>query len=391
VIDANVIFTFKTDLAGVVAKLPFAAQDVVAVDWGDCTVSNSCNSDDPSDNCEPFNYAQAELDVINDYALSKAKCYHLGSPHDPPIMQWAKAGDYPVWSHTYAAAGTWSVKIQTTTGQLVKFDFGANDYPKTCDGNILIPPTEVRNFVTSIDKFEADLSGLTELKYAALGYLPKLESIPANIFYTGINLTSMTGIFISDYALKQIPPDLFKYNTKVTNFLNSFINCKSITSIPLDLFRYNINATTFKQAFSGTSIKEIPADMFKYNTKVTDFHAAFSGTKITTIPEGLFDNNPLMTYASEIFSWTSLLTTVPKNLFANNRQIKSFGRAFEGCSNITSELPNVWDSSYWTPSYAIPYPLYLIGDYTGTNYGEHKPFKGCTNAANYSSVPTSWK
>jgi hypothetical protein len=82
------------------------------------------------------------------------------------------------------------------------------------------------------------------------------------------------------------------------------------------------------------------------------------------------------------------LTAIPVNLFNNNTQVVNFYSAFRSCTGIGSgtDLPDWWDDTKYP---AATYPQFHLTD---TNV--LRMFIGCTNASNFSSVPTSplvWK
>ena len=89
--------------------------------------------------------------------------------------------------------------------------------------------------------------------------------------------------------------------------------------------------------------------LFRYNTKATTFNYCFA-------------RNPN-------------LTTIPANLFEYNKNSAThFLYTFRECSGITSAVPDLWNTS----------------KYPKVQYG-NGCFTGCTKAANYTSIPSSWK
>jgi hypothetical protein len=122
---------------------------------------------------------------------------------------------------------------------------------------------------------------------------------------------------------------------------------------------------------------------------VTTFNGVFDGCSgLTSIPGNLFASNTKVTNFVYAFQACTALTSIPDNLFDNNTQVTNFYYAFRNCRGIDSntDLPDWWDDAKYP---AATYPQFHLTDANALQM-----FTGCTNAKNFSSVPTTplvWK
>ena len=264
--------------------------------------------------------------------------------------------------------------------------------------------------------------------YFCFGYCTSLTTIPRNLFYYNTNIESFNACFNGCSSVTEIPEDLFFNNinandfaycfyfTGISNipknifsknieaiyFTASFKHCLNLISIPHDLFYNNIKAKYFDDCFSQTSITEIPEDLFSKNINAINFFNCFSETEISSIPDKLFVNNKEMKLIYGIFSNCNNLTSVPNNLFVNNKKITNIycgflnckslqyvpfdlfdsfkdsltnvGKCFRNCSNIITQLPDVWNKQKFTNTF--------------TDIDEYA--LNCTKAANYNEIPSNF-
>ena len=174
-----------------------------------------------------------------------------------------------------------------------------------------------------------------------------------------------------------LPDDFSGWNQPYTDFVGMFKNCTALTSIPENLFANNPQVTDFSYAFFHcTGLTAIPAGLFDNCTNVTAFSDTFSYCSgLTAIPTGLFDNNTAVMSFNRTFDRCSGLTTVPSTLFdvqSTTGKVTNVNYCFYGDKAITSALPEPWN---W-PKIPSTHNMYAYN---------------CTNASNYSSVPSGWK
>jgi hypothetical protein len=152
-----------------------------------------------------------------------------------------------------------------------------------------------------------------------------------------------------------------------------FYNCNNLTAIPDNLFDNNTEVISFGSCFRDCSnLTAIPDNLFDNNTEVTRFDTCFSGcSNLTTVPSNLFQYNTLVTNFSSCFYECTDLITIPSNLFQYNTLVTNFSSCFYNDSSITSSVPELWNRTNVT-------------DYTRCYYN-------CSKAANYSSIPASWR
>lgn len=127
---------------------------------------------------------------------------------------------------------------------------------------------------------------------------------------------------------------------------NIFESCKSLT---------NINPTIF----SGTDIYS--------------FKAMFMGCdSLQTITSGLFNTNNNVDFSYCFYECTSL-SNIPENLFDNCPNISRIDYCFYNDSNITSNVPSLWNREFEKQAFHA------------------KCYYNCINAENYDDIPWLWK
>jgi hypothetical protein len=109
---------------------------------------------------------------------------------------------------------------------------------------------------------------------------------------------------------------------------------------------------------------------------------------LASIPANLFVNNTQVTNFTQVFYGCTALASIPANLFDNNIHVTTFYYAFYGCTGIGSstDLPDWWND--------VKYPEATYPQFHLTAADALRMFTNCTNAKNYSSVPTTplaWK
>lgn len=165
-------------------------------------------------------------------------------------------------------------------------------------------------------------------------------------FYPRFNANNKNYIRSIDDAFPLMSGD----NTNATtSFYKCFFECSALTSIPSNLFVNNPSIYTVELCFAGcSSLTSIPSDLFRYNINI--------------------DN------ATSCFSMCTSLISVPSNIFQYSPQLEYVNGCFYRCSSITSNVPELWNT----------HPK------TKKTHKHDQTFFGCTNAANYASIPSDW-
>ena len=251
--------------------------------------------------------------------------------------------------HTYAIAGTYTIKI---IGQLSYFSFynvgdklllkkiiswGNIAFRKLnfygCS-NIIEMPNQKGNFLrmntaenifrncTSLTNITPGLfknCSLITTAQSAFEGCTSLTTIPDELFYNCNGITTFIFCFKGCTFLTTIGNNIFKTNI-TTVMSNCFDGCTSLTTVPSTIFNSIPLCTSFGACFQGcTFFNSIPANLFDNCVNATNFEWTFSGcTSLTSIPAGLFDNNVEVLSFSGTF-WRCPITNIPTNLFYYNK------------------------------------------------------------------------
>ncbi len=132
----------------------------------------------------------------------------------------------------------------------------------------------------------------------------------------------------------------FKY---VESFRLLFYYCTGLTGeIPKDLFKYAPNVLTMANVFNFTTglTGTIPEKLFANCTKVTNFRFIFASSNVSgEIPEKLFISNPEVVNFDGVFRQAYAMTgLVPKNLFKYNNKIQTLRGLFTETNLSTEEI-----------------------------------------------------
>ena len=223
-------------------------------------------------------------------------------------------------THTYATAGTYTVKI---SGNCSKFE--SNE--------------DVKNYITKLNSWGC----LNSTSYSFKGCKKMAGTIPSPHSKSFVKLTSADSLFTDCSSLTgTIPSDLFNTCTGLKTFSNTFEGCSGLTLIPEELFAKCTEVTSFEYTFSNCAgLTSIPAGLFSKNTNVTKFNHIFSDCDgITSIPATLFANNKKVVYCEYIFyDCDGIISSIPESLFANCPEVLSFDGVFSRCSNIPGAIP----------------------------------------------------
>ena len=207
------------------------------------------------------------------------------------------------------------------------------DYP---EGSL---PTFTGTKVEVVDCFFKNVSNVNGL----FNGLTTLTTVSDKLFKYCPEITSATYLFNDCANLKGIPEGLFDGLDLLEDVRYCFYGCSSVNSVPHDLFHDCYSITNFMMCFQGTNIEEIPSDLFaSINGSQINFASTFQNTPIRAIPLGLFDGC---------------------------KEDSNFQSTFMGCSDVVSNVPDLW------------------------NYSDNgwRCYNGCTNASNYDEIPDRWK
>ncbi|MCD8287801.1 MAG: BspA family leucine-rich repeat surface protein [Porphyromonadaceae bacterium] len=365
-------------------------------------------------------------------------------------VDWGDGSDYESVTtanptHTYSAAGSYTVKVYGSVTNLKSSTFATASNPDLT--------------LTAVTSWGS--LGLTDLQYA-FQYCEALTTIPSsgagledvttfNYAFnncTALNLggsydepfdvctkaTNFSYAFQNCTSLNPIPSNLFSNCTAASNFGHVFYGCTALTSIPTALFAKNTAATDFSYAFSKcTKLNAASEGIFKNNTAVTTFAYLFADCSSLSMVENIFnaENYPELTTATYIFENCTAITsatpsfaasgvgffdafteadalsgvfmgctalkTVPVNIFDNCKKISKVVSAFNGCSNWSGESPY---TEIEVDGETVKVHLYERADYTdygftaintGTTTSRYC-FKDCTGLSDYDEIPaTNWK
>ena len=155
--------------------------------------------------------------------------------------------------------------------------------------------------------------------------------LPSDFFSTVTNLSTLSEFFNGcDGINGGIHPDLLKpMGNRLTNCYFAFAGT-SITGGPsnaqlsVDLLKENKNLTTTERMFHNTKLKLAPpVGILQHNTNLTNVYGMFSSCKDMV--------GDLSEYG---------------NLFYNNSKLQTVGQFFNGCSNISGDIPrNIFNTN----------------------------------------------
>jgi hypothetical protein len=227
----------------------------------------------------------------------------------------------------------------------------------------------------------------------ASSYNPDTSStfnIPAITFNSSANKTKMTAL---SGDLGKMFPIFDASLTGSPRFFRTFMNCTGLTSIPANLFA-GLQGAPVNNMFNGTfsycsGLTSIPAGLFsgiQGPPAQNMFHYTFGNcTGLTSIPAGLFagiQGAP----AVGMFSWTFMncsgLTSIPADLFGNisGEPVSSmFDSTFDGCKSLTGPSATI-NGQYL-------YDLFP----TATQTHVSRCYYYLTKLSDYSKIPAAWK
>lgn len=299
-------------------------------------------------------------------------------------------------SHVYAKAGKYNIKIygNTTLFQCGNAATMSNSRKYITAivswGNIGITDFTYGFTGTSIksipEGYEKAFAGATKFNYLFM-HNTTLESIPADLFKGAPGATDISAAFFGCSSVKEIPAGLLDHFTGTVD-LSSTFRGMGITSIPAGLFDSQKNVTSMLVCFAEcASLKEVPEDLLKNCTKLKDVMGIFeSCTSLETVPAGLFAHNPELTNVARIFQGCTSLKSVPVGLFDNATKITNLNFTFNGCTALKGSSPytmvgtdkvRLWERGSYSQFTA---PTSFI-----------QCFGNCVGLDDYTEIPNNWK
>lgn len=219
-------------------------------------------------------------------------------------------------------------------------------------------PMDCDYYFDSIDDFSRRIDSIVKsnnyvLSNKSFGFNPNITKLTLSGYFKNTNIQSSPKIIVSQAT----SINLFQVNSSIRYISETlFDGCPNVTSL----------AYCFSRC---SSILELPSKLLSNLTKLETILNSFSNCEhIKSIPKGFFDNCQNLSECDYAFMSCYDLTTIPYDLFDKTKKANSFRSCFAYCSNVTSNLPPIWE--------LFPYSNKL---YYGT---------GCTKAPNYFSMPS---
>ncbi len=252
---------------------------------------------------------------------------------------------YP--SHTYVAAGTYTIKVAGTVNKFGNEDSieVTTDNDKYTFTQYLKNVIQVGNLNYALIRF-SNCTNVESINFTggfnispittSLAYMfyncSKIQSLNLSSFNTS-NITSMLYMFYSCTSLTSLNISSFD-TSKVTSFENMFYNCSSITSIDVSNFDTSLATTIAGMFGSCSSLINLDVSNFK-TSNVQSMQRLFSGcTNLQNINVSNFDTLNV-TMMDSMFSGCNSLTYLDLSHF-NTSKVTKMNSMFSSCQNITS-------------------------------------------------------
>lgn len=241
-----------------------------------------------------------------------------GDGNDDTITSWTQTEK----THTYAAAGTYTITIQ---GFMPSFKVSNN--------------SAIRTMIKTIINW-GDV-GLREINFNGCS---SITSIPAG--YAGLSQVESFASFMRSTGLTSIPSTIFNYSTNATNFTDCFSALSGLTTIPNGLFNNNVAATTFASAFNGCiNLSSYPSTLFDTNVNVVNFSSTFRACRSLTSCLNFTFNTSVTTFANLYYmnTTTNALDGNAPTLWTRTPEPYGF-RAFYNCTGLDNyaAIPVNW-------------------------------------------------
>lgn len=202
-------------------------------------------------------------------------------------------------------------------------------------------------------------------------------------------LASMRRAFCGFDALETLPIDDSGSFAGVKSFAEAFSGCSGLKTVSEYLLQHAVEAEDFTSVFRNCSgLVKVPGDLFAACTKVTSFSGCFRGCAgLKAIPEELFMSCVKASDFSYAFMDCSGLVSLPHSLFDNNVKAVNFRGTFCNCVNVTSEsVYSVIDEAKVHLYERICYPDLFVAP-----SGIECCYSGCSQLADWDSIPEDWK
>lgn len=262
-------------------------------------------------------------------------------------------------THTYAAKGRYTIKLNGSLDRLVFTGNIANDIEKVtkCELNLASIDNMFKNCIhlnAITDSIFSNSLSLSSANNVFEG-CTALQVIPLGLFSNNPNITSFVGTF-KNSGIISIPTNLFSGNNSAVDFTETFNGCYALTSIPLNLFAGNSSVSSFVSTFANCiNLSNIPNNLFTNNPVVESYMGLFEGcSSITALPSLLFSTaSATATNFSNIFKGNGL-TVIPSGIFEYASNAENYNGAFEG-NNITIIPENCFNgnNASWNSAFDI--------------------------------------
>ncbi|SHL28847.1 BspA family leucine-rich repeat surface protein, partial [Xylanibacter ruminicola] len=153
------------------------------------------------------------------------------------------------------------------------------------------------------------------------------------------NVTDMSGMFTSCYALTSLDVSKFKTDN-VTDMSEMFLGCLALTSLDVSNFKTD-KVTTMGSMFNAcASLTSLDVSNFKTDN-VTNMFGMFTSSGLTSLDVSSFITTNV-TNMNGMFSYCSSLTSLDVSNF-NTDNVTDMSGMFDGCSNlVTIYAGNEW-------------------------------------------------
>jgi hypothetical protein len=248
-----------------------------------------------------------------------------------------------------------------------------NDIFSYCKNLVTVPPNVFANATFNTTGKNTIFSNCTNLKYVydyPAGISPNftgtaLEEVDCRF----VGITTAENVFSEFRTLKRVGAELFRYSPDIVSAQKCFYGCTALEEIPEGLFDGLDKIVSFKECFRlCMKVNKLPNGLFKDSISANDFMYCFARCAIDSIPSDLFEGVGSGADFAYAFSQTAI-TSIPLDLFDGCATNSIFNNTFNGCSNVTSQVPDLWNYSS-----------------NGSNC-----YCDCNSAANYSDIPSMWK
>ena len=295
--------------------------------------------------------ADKTLSLVNKYRVVSEVFESMRFAVEPYVASVSGTVKFTLSSRVNVTVNWGDGTSQNVSGQTSSFSHTYTNFSQGVMYNVTVTPTTIYNDST-----------VGRVSFNATSGLRSFYSIGRGFRLDGISFSDSTINEISDNALND--------GETITTLSSLFNGCPELTSVPEVLFKYCTNVNNMYKAFSGTGITSIPETLLSYCSKLVNIGYLFESSKVTSIPANLFINNPLTEGFYYTFS-NCPITSIPPTLFDAHQNATTYIGVFYNCKGIISAVPELWNK-----------PNAIWGD---------RCYRGCTNASNYSSIPSGWR